>query len=89
MPFPQTRQALDDNGYTLAFTKVCPSCNVTIEMWNTPNRNLMPLDFTTVDGKEICVPHFATCKNPAQYSRRLQKKAEAKKNEGPIIPDAA
>lgn len=90
MPFPKTRQALQDNGYSFVQSKTCPSCNVTIEMWKTPKGNFMPLDFKLDDREqEICEPHFASCKNPAQYSRRLQKKEEEKKkagNVGPIEP---
>lgn len=88
MPFPNTRQALKDSGYSLSHSKICPSCNVTIEMWNTPKQNIMPLDFRTIDGKETCEPHFSTCKNPELYSRRLAAKKKAAEDVGPIIPDA-
>jgi len=87
MPFPTTRQALEENGYSFNHSKVCPSCNVTIEMWNTPKGNIMPLDFKQKDGSEFCEPHFASCKDPVQYSRRLQKKKEkTATGEDPIIP---
>jgi hypothetical protein len=93
MPFPNTRQALEANGYSLTHLKVCPSCNVTIEMWNTPKSNIMPLDFKNDEhGCEVCVPHFATCKTPAMYSRRLQakkEKDEAAAADAPMSPDAA
>jgi hypothetical protein len=88
MPFPNTRQALEANGYEYRGDITCTSCNVPIEMWNTPKGNVMPLDFTDEGGMEICVPHFATCKTPAMYSRRLQK-AEDKKTaeDSPMTPD--
>lgn len=92
MPFPKTRQALEDNGYSFSHTKVCPSCNVTIEMWNTPNNRQMPMDFR-IDNEtqsEICEPHFASCKDPAQYSSRLRnkKKKDEEAAPGPMVPDA-
>ena len=89
MPFPKTRQALQDNGYSFKESKICPSCNVAIEMWITPKDNVMPLDFRKDEQEnEICEPHFATCKDPALYSRRLREKQEkAKQKEaGPIAP---
>jgi hypothetical protein len=89
MPFPNTRQALEANGYSYKEPKTCSSCNIMIELWNTPKGNVMPLDFTNdVHQGEVCVPHFAVCKTPAMYSRRLQK-AEDKKTaeDSPMTPD--
>jgi len=92
MPFPRNRIELEANGYKFNHSKICPSCDVSIEMWDTPKGNIMPLDFRIKDGGEVCEPHFATCKNPAQYSRRLQekekKKKEAAADADPVIPDA-
>ena len=80
MGFPTTRQSLEEHSYSFKESKICPSCEVTIEMWNTPKGNVMPLDFKLDEHQcEVCVPHFANCKNPAMYSRRLQKKAKEKK----------
>lgn len=87
MPFPNTRKALEDSGYKFNHTKRCEACNVSIEMWDTPKGNIMPLNFDNVEGNEVCEPHFATCKNPAQYSRRLRDAAEKKKAAGPILVD--
>lgn len=77
MPFPKTREALQENGYVFSHTKTCEACEVTIEMWTTPKNNLMPLDFKkTEHDVEVCEPHFATCKKPELYSRRLRDKKE-------------
>lgn len=90
MPFPKTREALKENGYVFSHTKTCEVCNVTIEMWTTPKNNLMPLDFRKDEHQnEICEPHFATCKKPELYSRRLREKAKQTANGGdvgPIVP---
>jgi hypothetical protein len=87
MPFPNTRQALREHGYEFDHTKVCPSCNVTIEMWITPRDRMMPLDFKRNDrNEEICEPHFATCKDPAQYSSRLREQKEKKAAAGSDQP---
>jgi hypothetical protein len=83
MPFPTTRQSLQDNGYSFSHTKECAACHVSIEMWNTPKGNIMPLDFKETDGIETCVPHFATCKQPEQFSRRLAAKKKKAEDEGP------
>jgi hypothetical protein len=90
MPFPNTRQALEANGYKFVMFTLCPSCEVNVEMWLTPRLAAMPLDFKLDEhGAEICVPHFSTCRTPAMYSRRLQKKAEDKKaaEDSPMTPD--
>lgn len=76
MGFPKTREALKENGYVFSHTKTCEACNVTIEMWITPRENLMPLDFKKAGDQEVCEPHFATCKKPELYSRRLREKKE-------------
>lgn len=90
MPFPTTREALKENGYVFSHTKTCEACNVTIEMWITPKENLMPLDFKkTENEQEVCEPHFATCKKPELYSRKLREKKEkaaAAGDVGPIVP---
>ncbi len=93
MPFPNTRQALQDNGYVFNHTKTCEACNVQIEMWTTPKDNLMPLDFKRDEHQnETCEPHFASCKKPELYSRKLREKKEKEKAAaaaaGPMNPDA-
>jgi len=47
-------------------------------MWGTPKGRVMPLDFKTVDGAEVCEPHFASCPYAADYSQRLRDKAKKK-----------
>jgi len=91
MPFPRNRKELENAGYSFSHKKECASCRVQIEMWNTPSARMMPMDFKFDEhGNEVCESHFATCKDPAQYSQRLRekkKKAEAAEA-GPITPDA-
>jgi hypothetical protein len=78
MPFPKTRESLETNGYKLVHVKLCKACGFAIEMWKTPNDRMMPLDFKIdAHGEEYCEPHFAICKDPAQYSERLRAKAAA------------
>jgi len=90
MPFPNTREALKDNGYSYDHSKTCVPCGVTIEMWKTPKGNMMPLDFRQTEaGQEVCEPHFASCKKPELYSRKLREKKarnESHEDVGPIAP---
>ena len=89
MPFPNTRQALEANGYSPSSTKTC-KCGANIELWNTPRGRLMPLDFKQTEHGEICEPHFANCPYASEYSERLRNKKEKEKaaDAGPMNPDA-
>jgi hypothetical protein len=91
MPFPNTRQALEANGYSFIENLIC-KCGAKIERWKTPRERTMPLQFTETDtNHEICQPHFS-CEYAADYSERLRRakeKAAATSADAPMSPDAA
>jgi hypothetical protein len=88
-PFPTTKQALEENGYSFKETITC-KCGVRVEMWNTPRARVMPLTFRTNEHHVlICEPHFS-CEYAADYSERLRKakeKAAAASADAPMSPD--
>jgi hypothetical protein len=90
MPFPNTRQALEANGYSFKERKTC-KCGAVIELFDTPRGRVIPLDFRTNEHNvEICETHFVTCPNASDYSERLRNKKEKEKKaaeDSPMSPD--
>jgi hypothetical protein len=89
VPFPNSRESLEEHGYSFSHDELCP-CGVWVALWNTPKGNMMPLEFHKLDsGQEVCTPHFASpCPHLANYSRRLRAKQEAASTDAPMSPDA-
>lgn len=80
MPFPNSRQALEENGYSFLEDLTC-KCGAQIERWSTPRGRTMPLQFRKTETEhEVCEPHFS-CAFAHEYSERLRKKKEAAENE--------
>jgi len=77
MPMPKNRKELEAAGYSFKELKTC-RCDALLEMWNTPRGRVMPLDFKTVDGAEVCEAHFASCPYAADYSQKMRDKAKKK-----------
>jgi len=75
MPLPKTRAELVEAGYTYATGKICP-CGASMELWNTPKGNLMPMD-PMPDPDSPAASHFATCPKAVQFRKKPPAKSGA------------
>lgn len=60
MPFPRTREALEEAGFHRRCYTRCSGCNAAMEFWKTPTGKSLPFD-PMPDGDSRAVSHFATC----------------------------
>jgi hypothetical protein len=67
MPFPATRQALVEAGYTFMANKVCP-CGSRMELWHTPKDQTIPMN-PMPEAESKAESHFATCPKAVQFRR--------------------
>jgi hypothetical protein len=68
MPFPATRAALIEAGYTYQTNKTCP-CGAAMQLWLTPSGAMMPMNPMQSDDDKA-ESHFATCVKAAQFRRQ-------------------
>ena len=68
MPFPETRAAMIEAGYSYITMKTCP-CGEVFELWKTPNKAMMPMN-RMWDENSKAVSHWATCVKAIQFRRR-------------------
>lgn len=72
MPFPETRIAMEEAGYSYATLKICP-CGASMELWNTPKGATMPMN-PMPDPDSPAVSHWATCEKAEQFRRKPPQK---------------
>lgn len=72
MPFPETRVAMEEAGYSYATLKICP-CGASMELWNTPKGATMPMN-PMPDPDSPAVSHWATCEKAEQFRRKPPQK---------------
>jgi hypothetical protein len=72
MPFPATRAAMIEAGYSFATMKTCP-CGESMELWNTPKGATMPMNPMN-DDDSPAVSHWATCVKAEQFRRKPDAK---------------
>lgn len=75
MPFPPTRAAMIEAGYSFHTNKVCP-CGAAMELWNTPRGEHLPME-PMPDDDSKAESHFATCVKAVQFRRKPPAAATA------------
>jgi hypothetical protein len=69
MPFPETRDAMEEAGYKrMSYTR-CRACHAAMEMWRTLTQKLIPMD-PMPEGTSQAVSHYATCPFAAQFRKK-------------------
>jgi hypothetical protein len=71
MPFPATKRALIDAGYSFAGNKTCP-CGAAMELYRTPKGAFLPMNPMAEDDSKA-ESHFATCPKAQQFRRQDAK----------------
>lgn len=76
MPFPETKETLEEAGYVFDNDAFCRGCGEPIEWWITPNDKKMPMSvvavkegtgfFAKVVGEKR-IPHWSNCPNAKDF----------------------
>jgi hypothetical protein len=66
MPFPQTREALQQASYRFDNHANCRGCKADVEWWFTPRGKKMPFDLMPNDDS-AAVAHWSTCPNADDF----------------------
>lgn len=71
MPFPATRDEMEERGYSLneCDGTICKTCRTSIEFWNTPSGNLIPMD-PMHEPESKATPHWATCPDANNFRKK-------------------
>jgi hypothetical protein len=68
MPFPATRQAMQETGYKRECYARCKGCRQPIEWWHTPTGARIPMEWMGQDDSPA-VSHWSTCPKAEDFRR--------------------
>lgn len=69
MPFPRTREALEESGFIRKAYTRCQGCGAAMEFWRTKTGKSLPMDpMPNPDSR--AASHYATC----PFAERFRKK---------------
>jgi hypothetical protein len=74
--WPATRNELYAAGYVREMNKParpCKRCGTRIEFWRTPANQLMPIEVSKENDRELLC-HFATCPHADEFRQPLERK---------------
>jgi hypothetical protein len=75
MPFPETREAMEDAGYKRGCYSRCRGCKRPMEWWTTPTGKRIPMD--PMDHPDsAAISHFATCPEAGRFKKEPHKAHE-------------
>lgn len=74
MPFPTSKAAMIEAGYTHLTTRNCP-CGAPMELWRTPDEKTLPMNPMPANDSKA-ESHFSTCPKAVQFRRAPRPKKQ-------------